>query len=122
MVRASSGKSVKQGRKRLRKATKGYRAGRHNLHKQATVTLIRAQAFAYRDRRVKKREFRKLWIIRVNAACRMRGIRYSQFVRGLMQADVILNRKMLSEIAIHDPESFTKLVELAKASQPAGLK
>jgi large subunit ribosomal protein L20 len=118
---ARSGKSVKQGRKRLRKATKGYRAGRHHLHRQAVVTLLRAGVFAYRDRKVKKRSFRELWIIRINAACRARGIRYSQFIRGLAQADVVLNRKMLSEIAIHDPASFDQLVTLAKANLPKGL-
>jgi len=122
MVRASSGKSVKQGRKRLRKATKGYRAGRHHLYRQAVVTLLRARVFAYRDRRVRKREFRKLWIIRINAACRMRGIRYSILIRGLAQANCILNRKMLAEIAIHDPETFDKLAALARANLPEGLK
>lgn len=122
MVRASSGKSVKKSRKRLRKATKGYRAGRHNLYRQSVVTLLRAGRYAYRDRRVRKREFRKLWIIRINAACKMRNFRYSQLIRGLMQADVILNRKMLSEIAIHDPATFDKLVEIAKANLPEGLK
>ena len=122
MVRARSGKSVKQGRKRLRKATKGYRAGRHHLHRQATVTLLRAGVYAYRDRKAKKRDFRKLWIIRVNAACRARGLRYSQFIRGLAQADVTLNRKMLSEIAIHDPATFDQLVEIARSNLPEGLK
>ena len=122
MVRARSGKSVKKSRKRLRKATKGFRAGRHNLHRQATVTLLRARVFAYRDRKVKKREFRKLWIIRINAACRARGLRYSQLIRGLAQANVLLNRKMLSEVAIHDPATFDQLVTLARANLPEGLK
>ncbi|MGF1580684.1 MAG: 50S ribosomal protein L20 [Gemmataceae bacterium] len=122
MVRARPGKATKRGRKRLRKLTKGFRLSRHNLYKQAVVTLMRARCFAYRDRRVRKREFRKLWICRINAACRMRGIRYSQMIRGLMEANVILNRKMLSEIAIHDPDTFTKLVEIAKQNLPEGLK
>ncbi len=122
MVRASSGKSVKKSRKRTRKLTKGYRAGRHHLYRQSIVTLLRARAFAYRDRKVKKREFRKLWIIRINAACKMRGLRYSQLIRGLAQADVILNRKMLAEIAIHDPETFDQIAALAKANLPEGLK
>lgn len=121
MVRARSGKSVKHGRRRLRKLTKGFRLGRHNLYKQAKVTLMRARCYAYRDRRVRKREFRKLWIIRINAACRMRGMRYSQFIRGLMEADVSINRKMLAEIAIHDPDAFTKLVELAREHLPKEL-
>jgi len=118
MTRASSGKSVLRGRKRLRKLTKGFRASRHNLYRQAVVTLMRAQVYAYRDRRVRKREFRKLWIVRVNAACRARGLRYSQLIAGLDRAMVAINRKMLSEIAIHDPDTFTKLVELARTHLP----
>lgn len=121
MVRARSGKSVKHGRRRLRKLTKGFRLSRHNLYRQAIVTLIRGRVYAFRDRRDRKRQFRKLWIIRINAACRMRGLRYSQFIRGLQGADVTINRKMLSEIAIHDPAGFDQLVELAKAHLPTGL-
>jgi large subunit ribosomal protein L20 len=86
------------------------------------VTLIRAGVYAFRDRRVRKREFRRLWIVRVNAACRMHGIRYSQFIYGLQQANVMLDRKMLSELAIRDLPSFAKLVELAKQHQPAAAK
>src|SRR5207237_2684674 len=118
MTRARSGKTVLRGRKRLRKLTKGFRAGRHHLYRQAVVTLMRANVFAYRDRRVRKREFRKLWIVRVNAACRARGLRYSQLIAGLERALVSINRKMLSEIAIHDPDTFTKLVELARTHLP----
>src|SRR5947209_9567240 len=119
MVRARSGKTVIRGRKRLRKLTKGFRLSRHNLYRQAVVTLIRARVYAFRDRRVRKREFRKLWIVRINAACRMRGVRYSQFIYGLQRANVELDRKSLAEIAIHDPETFTKIVDLAKANLPA---
>jgi large subunit ribosomal protein L20 len=114
MPRASSGKSVLRGRKRLRKLTKGFRLSRHNLYKQATVTLMRAGVYAFRDRRVKKREFRRLWIVRINAACRMRGLRYSQLIAGLQKAQVILDRKTLADIAVHDPATFTKIVELAE--------
>lgn len=119
MVRARSGKTVTRSRKRLRKLTKGFRLSRHNLYRQAVVTLIRARVYAYRDRRVRKRQFRRLWIIRLNAACRMRGLRYSQLIYGLQQANVALDRKSLSEIAIHDPETFTRLVELARSQLPA---
>src|SRR5436190_17399795 len=119
MVRARSGKTVLRKRKRLRKLTKGFRAGRHHLYRQAIVTLIRARVYAFRDRRARKREFRKLWIIRINAACRMRGIRYSQFISGLQRALVELDRKALADIAISDPDTFTKLVELARAHLPA---
>jgi large subunit ribosomal protein L20 len=116
MVRARSGKTVLRRRKRLRKLTKGFRAGRHHLVRQARVTLIRAGVYAFRDRRVRKREFRKLWIIRVNAACRMRGMRYSEFIHGLQLANVALDRKSLAAVAVHDPDTFTKIVELARAS------
>ncbi len=122
MTRARSGKTVLRGRKRLRKLTKGFRAGRHHLFRQANVTLIRARVFAFRDRRVRKREFRKLWIVRINAACRMRGMRYSQFIAGLQRALVELNRKTLANLAVEDPDTFTKLVELARANLPAGAK
>ena len=114
MVRARSGVPVRRGRKRLRKLTKGFRAGRHNLYRQAIVTLIRARVYAFRDRRVRKRQFRRLWIIRVSAACRARGLRYSQLIHGLQKAAVELNRQTLSELAIHDPACFDKIVDLVK--------
>ena len=116
MVRSGSGKTLAARRKRTRKLTKGFRLSRHNLYRQAIVTLIRARAFAFRDRRAKKRNFRRLWIVRINAACRMRGMRYSEFIHGLQLAMVALDRKSLSETAIHDPATFDKLVELAKAN------
>lgn len=122
MTRARSGKTVLRDRKRLRKLTKGYRASRHNLIRQSRVTLIRAGVYAFRDRKAKKRLFRRLWIVRVSAACRMRGIRYSQLIAGLTNANIILDRRTLSEIAIHDPETFTAIVEVAKKHQPVGLK
>ncbi len=121
MVRAGSGKTQAARRKRLRQLTKGFRLSRHNLFRQSLVTLIRARKYAFRDRRVKKRMFRRLWIIRINAACRMRGLRYSEFIAGLQRAFVQLDRKSLSEIAIHDPATFDKLVELAKANLPPAL-
>ena len=116
MTRARSGKTVLRGRKRLRKLTKGFRAGRHNLYRQALVTLIRAGVYAFRDRRVRKREFRRLWIVRINAACRMRGLRYSQLIHGLQKANVGLNRQTLAEIAVHDAPTFDKIAELAKTN------
>jgi large subunit ribosomal protein L20 len=114
MVRSGSGKTLTAKRKRTRKLTKGFRLSRHNLYRQSIVTLIRARKFAFRDRRVKKRQFRRLWIVRINAACRMRDMRYSEFMHGLQLAMVALDRKSLSEIAIHDPAAFDKLVEIAK--------
>jgi len=118
MTRARSGKTVTRGRKRLKKLTKGFRLSRHNLYRQAVVTLIRARVYAYRDRRVRKRDFRRLWIVRINAACRMRGMRYSELIAGLQRALVQLDRKTLADLAIHDPDTFTKLVELARTHLP----
>jgi large subunit ribosomal protein L20 len=122
MTRARSGKTVLRCRKRMRRLTKGFRLSRHHLYRQAVVTLIRARVYAFRDRRVRKREFRRLWIVRINAACRMRGLRYGQFIAGLLHAQVELNRKTLANLAVHDPDTFTKLVELAKANLPAATK
>ena len=126
MVRARSKATTAARKKRTRKLTKGFRLSRHNLYRQSLVTLIRARAFAFRDRRAKKRQFRRLWIVRINAACRMRGMRYSEFMYGLQLAMVALDRKSLSETAIHDPATFDKLVDLARANlpkpQPAGAK
>jgi large subunit ribosomal protein L20 len=122
MTRARSGKTVLRGRKRMRKLTKGFRQSRHNLYRQAVVTLIRARVYAFRDRRVRKRQFRRLWIVRVNAACRVRGLRYSQLIAGLQRAQVELDRKSLAAVAIDDPDTFTKIVELARANLPAGSK
>src|SRR5438876_11921599 len=116
MTRARSGKTVLRQRKRTRKLTKGFRLSRHNLYRQSLVTLIRSRVYAFRDRRVRKREFRKLWIVRVNAACRMRGMRYSELIHGLQLAQVALDRKTLADIAVHDPDTFTKVVELARAN------
>jgi large subunit ribosomal protein L20 len=118
MTRARSGKTVTRSRKRLRKLTKGFRQSRHNLVRQSTVTLLRARVYAFRDRRVRKREFRKLWIVRINAACRMRGLRYSELIYGLQRANVELDRKTLADIAVHDPDTFTRIVDLARAQLP----
>lgn len=118
MTRARNGKAVLRGRKRLRKLTKGFRLSRHNLVRQSLVTLIRGRRYAFRDRRVRKREFRRLWITRISAACRMRGLRYSQLIIGLEGARIELDRKILADLAVHDPDTFTKVVELARANQP----
>ena len=114
MVRASSGVPMRKGRARTRKLTKGFRAGRHYLYRQSLVTLIRGRVYAFRDRRVRKRQFRRLWIIRINAACRARGITYSRLIHGLQKAQVELNRQSLSEIAIHDAVTFDRIADLAK--------
>ncbi len=116
MTRARSGKTVIRNRKRLRKLTKGFHLSRRNLFKQMNVTLIRAGVYAFRDRRVRKREFRRLWIQRISAACRLNGLRYSELIHGLQISLVELNRKSLAEIAIHDPDTFTKIVAVAKSA------
>lgn len=122
MVRAGSGKTLIRRRKRLLKLTKGFRLSRHNLVRQSRVTLTRAGVYAFRDRRVRKRMFRRLWIARVNAACRAHGTRYSELIAGLQRAMVALDRKSLSEIAIHDPDTFAKIVELARKHLPKPVK
>src|SRR5262245_7418915 len=118
MTRARSGKTVLRGRKRMRRLTKGFVMGRHNLYRQAVVTLLRSRVYAFRDRRVRKRDFRRLWIIRINAACRMRGLRYSQLIAGLQHAGVELDRKTLADLAVHHPDVFTRVAELACGPLP----
>lgn len=118
-MRTKKGAARTQAKKRLFKKTKGYVGGRGNLLRSAKETLVRAGAYAFRDRKVRKREFRKLWIIRINAACRERGIRYSLFINGLKKAEIEMDRKTLSEMAIHDPAGFDKVVEAAKAALEA---
>ena len=115
-MRSIKGAARRKSKRRLFKKVKGYRGGRSKLLRTAKETLIRAEVYAYRDRRVRKREFRKLWIIRINAACRERGIRYSQFIHGLSKAEITLDRKTLSEMAISDPAAFDAVVEQAKAA------
>jgi large subunit ribosomal protein L20 len=117
MTRARSGKTVIRGRKRLRKLTKGFRQSWHNLIRQSLVTLIRSRVFAFRDRRVRKRQFRRLWIVRVSAACRMRGLRYSELIAGLQRAQIELDRKTLADIAINDPDTFTRIADLARSAK-----
>ena len=113
-MRTTKGSARNRAKNRLFKKTKGYRGGRGTLLRTAKETLIRADAYAFRDRRVRKREFRKLWIIRINAAARERGLRYSELIRGLKLAHVELDRKMLSEMAVRDPAAFDTVVEKAR--------
>ena len=118
-MRTRKGAARTAAKKRLFKKAKGYRGGRKNLLRTVKETLVRAGAYAFRDRKVRKREFRRLWIIRINAACRERGMRYSEFINGLKQAEIELDRKTLSEMAIHDPAGFDKIFEAAKAALSA---
>ncbi len=103
-----------RSKRRLMRKVKGARGGRSKLLKTAKETLIRAEAFATRHRRTKKRTMRSLWIVRINAACRNRGITYGRFIDGLKKSNVDLDRKALSELAIRDTAAFDQLVELAK--------
>jgi len=115
MVRVTYGAPRRQKKVRWFKAAKGYRGGRRRLWRTVRETVVRSWAYAYRDRRQKKRQFRRLWIVRINAATRMRGMTYSQFIAGMKGAGIDLNRKQLSELAIHDPAAFDALVQEAKA-------
>jgi len=118
-MRTLKGAARTRAKKRLFKRAKGYRGGRGNLTRTVKETLIRSGVYAYRDRKVRKRLFRRLWITRINAACRQRGIRYSQFINGLLKANVELDRKSLSEIAVCDPKGFDSIVEAAKKALAA---
>lgn len=114
MSRATNGPATRQRRNRVLKRAKGYRQGRRNLFKQAIVTALRADAFAFAGRQQKKRSFRSLWIVRLTAAVRALGMRYSQFIHGVQKAGIKLNRKELSEMAIHDPTTFAAICAQAK--------
>lgn len=113
-MRVSSGKTRHKAKKRLFKEAKGNFGGRSKLYRSAKETMVRAGAYAFRDRRAKKRDFRALWITRVTAACRERGIRYSTFIHGLNLAGITLNRKSLSELAIHNPSVFDEIMAIVK--------
>ena len=115
MPRATNGPASRRRRNNRLKLAKGFRGSRSKLFRQATEAVDRAQAMAYVHRKVKKRSFRQLWVVRVNAACRLNNISYSRFIDGCNKAGISLNRKMLSEIAIYDPEGFSKVVDIAKA-------
>lgn len=116
MTRVTRSKQARRRRKKILKLAKGYRGARHRLYRTAREAVMHAGQYAYRDRRVRKRDFRKLWIARVNAAARNAGMTYSRFMQGLRRAGVDLNRKMLADMAVSDPEAFAKVVEQAKAA------
>lgn len=111
-MRARKGSAQVTKRKRLLKKAEGFWGLRSKQYRRAKETLMRAWAYAYRDRRLRKREFRSLWIERINAAVRHHGLTYSQFVYGMRQANIPVNRKMLAELAVRDPEGFQSIVEV----------
>ncbi len=117
MARVKGGYTTRRRRKKILKLAKGYYGSKHALYKTANEQVMNSLEYAYRDRRALKREMRKLWIARINAAARMNNISYSQLMHGLKLAGIEINRKMLSEIAICDPEAFTAIVEKAKAAK-----
>src|ERR687893_1217203 len=114
-MRATKGAARRRAKKRLFQKVEGFVGGRRRLLRTAKETLLRAGMFAFRDRRAKKREFRRLWITRISAAAEMRGLRYSRFIQGLRLANIELDRKSLSELAIHDPETFDTIIGLVRA-------
>jgi large subunit ribosomal protein L20 len=118
-MRTTIGPARRKSKRRLFRRAKGHRGGRRNLLRTVKETLIRAEAFAFRDRRARKRDFRRLWITRINAAVRERGIRYSEFIHGLSKAGIELDRKMLSEMAVRDPSGFDQVVEEVKQALAA---
>lgn len=122
MARVKNGAVTKARHKKVLKQAKGYFGSKHRLYKSAKEQLMHSGRYAFRDRKQRKREFRKLWITRINAACRENGISYSRFIEGLNKAGVEVNRKMLSEIAINDPKAFTELVEVAKKGKEGKIK
>lgn len=118
MARVKRSVNAKKKRRKILKAAKGYRGQRSRLYRKAKEQWLHSQTYAYRDRRARKREFRKLWIVRINAAARMNGITYNRFIQGLRLAEINVDRKILAELAVNDFEAFSALAEAAKAALP----
>jgi large subunit ribosomal protein L20 len=116
MPRATNNPAAKQRRKKYLKRAKGFVSGRHRQAITAREAVDRALAYAYRDRRTKKRDFRRLWITRINAAARLNGLSYSHFIDGLKKAQIDIDRKVLADLAVHDAGAFAKLAEAAKSA------
>ncbi len=114
MARIKGAVKTRARRKKILKLAKGYRGAKSKLYRTANQAVMKSLSYAYRDRKVKKREFRQLWIARINAAARMNGMSYSVFMNGLKKNSININRKMLAEIAVSDPEAFKQLVEKVK--------
>ena len=119
MPRARNVPATRKRRKKVLKKARGYFGNKSRLFRYAKDAVDRGEAYAYSHRRKKKTEFRQLWIVRINAACRAEGLRYGEFIHGLSKSNIELNRKVLSELAIHEPESFKELVAKAKAALEA---
>ena len=119
MSRVKRSTSARKKRRKVLEQAKGYRAGKHASYKRAKEQVQRSLQYAYRDRRVRKREFRRLWIVRINAGAREHGLSYNQFMHGLQRANVELDRKMLAELAVNDPVFFASLAQQARAALDA---
>ena len=115
-MRVKRGFVARRRRKKILKLSKGYRGARGKLYRSARNSVFKALGYAYRDRRVRKRQFRRLWIARINAGARAEGLNYSRLISGLKKAGVELDRKVLADIALHDPKGFSTIVETAKAA------
>jgi len=121
MTRATNAPQSRQRRKKILKAAKGYRGGRSKLLKTATVAVMRSRQQAYKDRKKRKGDFRRLWIIRINATARENGLSYSKFIMGMKKADIALDRKILAEMAVSDPQGFSEIatiISLALTTTP----
>ena len=118
MPRVKGGYTTRRRRKAVLKLAKGYYGSKHTLYKTAHEQVMRSLQYAFRDRKQRKREFRKLWIQRINAAAQLNGLKYNQFINGLSNADVVINRKMLADMAVNDPAGFAALCEVAKKAAP----
>ncbi|MBQ8391363.1 MAG: 50S ribosomal protein L20 [Clostridia bacterium] len=116
MARVKGALSTRKRHKKILKLAKGYRGAKSKLYRIANQAVMKSLSYSYVGRKLKKRDFRTLWITRISAACKMNDINYSRFMNGLKKANIEINRKMLSEIAINDPAAFTQLVETAKKS------
>lgn len=116
MARVKGGTVARKRRKKILKLAKGYYGSKHRLYKTANEQVMKSLQYAYRDRRQRKRDFRKLWITRINAASRMNGLSYSKFMHGVKLAEIDINRKMLAELAVSDAKAFAQIADLAKAA------
>ena len=121
-MRVKGGYTTRRRRKAVLKLAKGFTGSKHTIYRTANEAVMRSMVYAYRDRKNRKREFRRLWIARINAACKLNGTSYSRFINGLANANIQVNRKMLAEMAVNDQDGFKKLVELAGKAKPKAKK
>jgi large subunit ribosomal protein L20 len=119
MARVKRGVQARRRHKKVLKAAKGYYGARSRVYRVAAQAVVKAGQYAYRDRRQKKRQFRNLWVVRINAAARLHGVSYSVFINGLKKASIEIDRKILAELAVNDPNAFASLVEQSKSALAA---